>query len=227
LEEQKRAKQLLVEETENETRQLFTEQSQQDAEYKKLRKQQHSLRQKLKQQQRVEQQLEREIERLIAETASKNRKEGSFGYELTPEQQLVSANFAQNKKRLPWPVERGVVIEHFGMHRHPVLSNVQINNNGVNIATEVGSSVRAVFNGEVSRVFAISGGNSAVIIRHGNYLSVYSNLKEVMVKAGDNVTTKQAIGKLYYDSSDGNKSILKFQIWHENQKLDPEEWIVM
>lgn len=226
LEEQKKVKQLLADETEKEARQLSSEQSQQDSEYKKLRKQQRTLLQKLKQQQRIEQQLEREIQRLIAEEAGKNKKEGGSGYELTPEQRLAGDNFEQNKNRLPWPVERGVIIEHFGMHQHPVLSNVQINNNGVNIATDVDSYVRSVFDGEVSRVFAISGGNSAVIIRHGKYLSVYSNLKEVLVKAGDKVSTKQSIGKVYFDSVDGNKSILKFQIWHENQKLNPEDWIV-
>jgi murein DD-endopeptidase MepM/ murein hydrolase activator NlpD len=107
-----------------------------------------------------------------------------------------------------------------------VLTNVQIRNNGINIATEAGAKVRAVFNGEVSRVFGITGGNTAVIIRHGKYLTVYSNLREVTVKKGDKVTTKQDIGTVFTDFEDGNKSILKFQIWRENQKQDPEDWIV-
>ena len=127
---------------------------------------------------------------------------------------------------MPWPVERGIITEYFGLHTHPVLKNVQIRNNGINIATETGANVRAIFNGEVSRVFGITGGNTAVILRHGNYLSVYSNLKEVIVKQGDKVETKQNIGKVYTDYNDGNKSILKFQIWKENVKLNPEDWIV-
>jgi murein DD-endopeptidase MepM/ murein hydrolase activator NlpD len=102
---------------------------------------------------------------------------------------------------------------------------VQTRNNGISIATEAGAKVRAVFKGEVSRVFGITGGNTAVIIRHGKYLSVYSNLRETTVKKGDKVTTKQTIGTVYTDSDDDNKSILKFQIWLENQKLNPEEWI--
>jgi len=77
----------------------------------------------------------------------------------------------------------------------------------------------------VSRVFGISGGNTAVIIRHGTYLSVYSNLREVVVKKGDKVSIKQPIGTVYTDTKDGNKSILKFQIWKESTKLDPEDWI--
>lgn len=225
LKQQQETKQRLIDETQKETEILSTEKSQQNSEYKKLQKQQRALRQKLKQQQRVEQQLEREIQKIIEEEARKNKKTGGSGFALTPEQKLVGDNFAQNKGRLPWPVERGVITEHFGIHQHPVLVNVKIKNNGINIATETSSKVRAVFNGEVSRVFGISGGNSAVIIRHGKYLSVYSNLREVMVKKGDLISTKQNIGTLYFDKDDGNKSILKFQIWQENQKLNPEIWI--
>ncbi len=226
LEQQKETKQQLISETQNETKQLSKEKSQQNSEYKKLQNEQRKLRQKLKQQQRIEQQLEREIQRIIEEEARKSRESGGSGFALTPEQKLTGDNFAQNKRRLPWPVERGIVIEHFGIHRHPVLTNIQIKNNGINIATEIGSKVRAVFNGEVSRVFGISGGNTAVIIRHGKYLSVYSNLREVVVKKGDKVSTKQNIGTVYFDKDDGGKSILKFQIWHESQKLNPEDWIV-
>jgi septal ring factor EnvC (AmiA/AmiB activator) len=225
LEQQKLTKQRLINETQKETKQLSEEKSQQNSEYKKLHNEQRKLRQKLKQQQKVEQQIEREIQRIIEEEARKSRESGGSGFALTPEQKLVGDNFAQNKRRLPWPVERGVIIEHFGIHQHPVLTNVQIKNNGINIATEIGSKVRAVFNGEVSRVFGISGGNTAVIIRHGKYLSVYSNLREAVVKKGDKVSTKQNIGTVYFDKDDGSKSVLKFQIWHESQKLNPEDWI--
>lgn len=225
LEQQKVINKQLINETQKETKQLSKEKLQQNSEYKKLQNQQRKLRQKLKQQQRVEQQLEREIQRIIEEEARKSRESGGSGFALTPEQKLVGDNFAQNKRKLPWPVERGIIIEHFGIHQHPVLTNVQIKNNGINIATEIGSKVRAVFNGEVSRVFGISGGNTAVIIRHGKYLSVYSNLSEVVVKKGDKVSVKQNIGTVYFDKDDGSKSVLKFQIWHESQKLNPEDWI--
>jgi len=226
LEQQKQVKQKLINETKQETQQLAGEKGQQNSIVQKLQKQQRSLRQKLNQQRREEQQLEREIQRIIEEEARKNREAGAPEYALTPEQKLIGDNFEQNKRRLPWPVERGVITEHFGIHPHPVLSKVQIRNNGINIATEAGAKVRAVFNGEVSRIFGITGGNSAVIIRHGKYLTVYSNLREVTVKKGDKVKTKQDIGTVFTDRDDGNKSILKFQIWRENQKLDPEDWIV-
>lgn len=226
LEQQKQVKQQLINETQQERKQLAGEKSQQNSVVQKLQKQQRSLRQKLNQQRREEQQLEREIQRIIEEEARKNTAAGVPAFELTPEQKLIGTNFEQNKRRLPWPVERGIITEHFGIHSHPVLSNVQIRNNGINIATEAGAKVRAVFNGEVSRVFGITGGNTAVIIRHGKYLTVYSNLREVTVKKGDKVTAKQDIGTVFTDHEDGNKSILKFQIWRENQKLNPEEWIV-
>ncbi len=225
LEQQNETKRKLIEETETEMQKLAEEKMQQNTILKKLQRDQLDLQKKLNDQRKAEQQLENEIQRLIAEEATKNKEEGGSGFVLTPEQKLIGDSFVQNKNRLPWPVERGIITEHFGVHPHPVLSNVQIRNNGVNITTESGAEVRAIFDGEVSRVFGITGGNTAIIIRHGSYLSVYSNLKEVVVKKGDNVATKQVIGTVYTDTEDNNKSILKFQIWHENEKQDPEEWI--
>ncbi len=226
LEQQKLIKIQLVSDTKKEAQQLSQEKTQKNAEVQKLQKEQQDLRKKLQQQREIEQRLEREIQKIVEEEARKSKAAGTTGFSLTPEQKLVGDNFAQNKKRLPWPVERGVITEHFGINQHPVLANVQTRNNGISIATEAGAKVRSVFNGEVSRVFGIAGGNTAVIIRHGKYLTVYSNLREVTVKMGDKVSTKQTIGTVYTDAEDGNKSILKFQIWLENQKLNPEEWIV-
>ncbi|WP_340111938.1 murein hydrolase activator EnvC family protein [Maribellus mangrovi] len=226
LEERQHEKEALVDQARQEYRRLTGEKGLQNAELQKLTDQKQTLRQTLRQQRRIEQQLEQEIQRLIEEEARKNRAKGEPGYALTPEQKLIGDNFEQNKHRLPWPVERGIIVERFGVHQHPVLSNVQVRNNGVNIATEIGAKVQAVFKGEVSRVFGISGGNTAVIIRHGAFLSVYSNLREVVVKKGDTVETKQKIGTVYTEHDDDSKSILKFQIWHESQKMDPEDWIV-
>lgn len=225
LEQQKLIKLQLVTDTKVEARQLSQEKTQKNSEIEKLQKEQQTLRKKLQQQREIEQRLENEIQKIIEEEARKSKATGTTGFSLTPEQKLVGESFIQNKKKLPWPVERGVITEHFGINQHPVLANVQTRNNGISISTEAGAKVRAVFNGEVSRVFGITGGNSAVIIRHGKYLTVYSNLREVTVKKGDKVTTKQTIGTIYTDTDDDNKSILKFQIWLENQKLNPEEWI--
>lgn len=105
------------------------------------------------------------------------------------------------------------------------MKNIIIKNDGIDITTNPGEKARSIFNGVVSRVFAIPGGNMAVIVRHGEYITVYSNLKEVYVKQGDKVTTKQDLGLIYTDTLDENKTILKFQIRKESLKQDPEEWI--
>lgn len=225
LEEQKLIKVQLITDTKKETQKLYEEKSIRNREIVNLQTEQQSLQQKLKQQLEIEKRLEREIQDIIAEEAGKSESAGEKGFMLTPEQKLVGDSFVQNKSRLPWPVERGIIIEKFGINQHPVLTNVQTRNNGISIATEAGAKVRSVFKGEVSRVFGITGGNTAVIIRHGSYLSVYSNLREVTVTKGDIVSTKQTIGTVYTDADDDNKSIIKFQIWLESQKLDPEDWI--
>lgn len=226
LENHKRVRQEVLNDQLNENQKLEKEKRQQNSLAQKLQSQQKELRNKLAQQRRIEQQLEQEIQRIIEEEAQKTGTPARQGFALTPEQKLIGNNFEQNKRRLPWPVERGVITEKFGVHPHPVLKNVTVNNNGINIATEPGAKARAVFGGEVSRVFGITGGNMAVIIRHGQYLSVYSNLVNIMVKKGDKVEVRQNLGTIYHDASEGDKSILKFQIWKESTKLNPEEWLV-
>ena len=223
LEKRKQEKAQLLASKNVEAQQLLNEKSQQDQQVKKLKNQQRDLRKKLREQQKEEEKLNQEIERLLEEEARKAREKGQF--EMTPEQKLLAANFEENKGRIPWPVERGIITEHFGVHAHAVLKNIQVKSNGIEITTQKGTDARAVFDGEVSRVFAISGGNMAVIIRHGSFLSVYSNLKEVFVQAGQQVKTKQKIGVIFSDSDDGNKTVLKFQVWKENQKMNPEDWI--
>ncbi|MGQ8335726.1 murein hydrolase activator EnvC family protein [Sunxiuqinia sp. A32] len=223
LSKKKEQKEQLLADKESENMKLLSEKDQQSQYISSLQKRQQDLRKKLRQQEKEQEKLNKEIERIVEEQARKAREKS--GFELTPEQKLIAADFEKNKGRLPWPVDRGVITEKFGVHSHPVLKQVQIKNNGIDITTTKNSKARAVFNGEVSRVFAISGGNMAVIIRHGTFLSVYSNLQEVFVKPGDAVETKQEIGSIYSDKNDGDKTILKFQVWQENQKQNPELWI--
>jgi murein DD-endopeptidase MepM/ murein hydrolase activator NlpD len=108
---------------------------------------------------------------------------------------------------------------------HPFLKGIKIQNNGIDISTTQGAVVRAIFDGTVTGVFVIKGVHKTVIIRHGNYLSVYSNLKDVIVKKGDKVKTKQAIGVVYTENESDHKTVLKFQIWQENKKLNPTDWL--
>ena len=185
-----------------------------------LQQKEKELRRKLQKQQRIQARIDKEIERLINEEALINA-----GKKLTPEMQLISDNFEKNKGRFPWPTVHGIITDRFGEHPHPVLKTIMIRNNGIDITTTEGEKARAIFSGTVSRVFAIPGGNKAVIIRHGEYITVYSNLDEVNVNQGDLVETKQSIGTIFTDKTGGNKTVLKFQVWKENQKLNPEHWI--
>jgi len=230
LENQQQAKASVMTEQESESRKLGEQKKRQDSVAKELQKKKSDLRNKLAQQRRIEQQLEQEIQRIIEEEARKTAKSGEpggTGFTLTPEQKLAGTDFEQNRRRIPWPVEKGIITEKFGVHAHPVLKNVTVNNNGVTISTEQGAKARAVFKGEVSRVFGITGGNMAVILRHGQYLTVYSNLINVSVKKGDAVKIRQNLGTVFTDANDGDRTILKFQIWKESRKLDPEDWLAM
>jgi septal ring factor EnvC (AmiA/AmiB activator) len=236
LQQQRTEKETLLLAKQQEAEKLNKEKKQQGQYLTTLQQKQKEFEKKLREQQKIEAQLSNEIQKIIEEEVQKAKersreKEKQTGkpstsnvYEMTPEEKLASGLFEQNKHRLPWPVERGVITDHFGVHEHPVLKNIQVKNNGVDISTAQGSIARAVFAGEVSKVFVVSGGNYAVIIRHGKYLTVYSNLVNVRVKSGDKVTVKQTIGTIGTDGED-DKTVLKFQIWKENVKQDPEDWI--
>lgn len=143
---------------------------------------------------------------------------------LTPEMQLISKNFEGNKGKLPWPVERGTITERFGKHAHPVLKDVIIENNGVDIATTEGTTVRSIFDGEVVNVIFNPSFQKGVIIKHGEFYSVYTNLENVTVKAGDKVTTKQKIGTAWEDPEEG-KTEVHLEIWKNTVIMDPALWI--
>lgn len=148
------------------------------------------------------------------------------GYAMTKAEKQLSDNFANNRGRLPYPVAgRHTIVATFGEQQHQELKYVRTSNSGIDIQTSPGADARTVFNGEVTRVFVVPGYNNSVIVRHGNYLTVYSNLSQVYVKAGDQVSTRQAIGRIYSDPEDGNSTILHFQLWKEKTKLDPQPWL--
>ena len=140
----------------------------------------------------------------------------------------LNLNFETNKGRLPWPVEKGTITEGFGKHAHPKIPNLFTNNNGVDITTHKNANIRAVFEGEVTSVLSIPGAGKVVIIKHGNYRTVYSNLKEVYVSAGSKVTTKQAVGALLPAEGEA-LSIAHFEIHHvangKINRINPSLWI--
>ena len=110
---------------------------------------------------------------------------------------VLSAEFASNKGNLPWPLEKGVIVQFYGKQKHPVFSAIETVNNGIDIATDKNTTVRAVFDGTISRIFFIKGAGKAILINHGEYFSVYSGLKEISVKVGEKVLSKEKIGDGY------------------------------
>ena len=162
------------------------------------------MQKELEEKKRIARKIESEIDRLIEEERRKTVKS-----ETTPEQKLIGENFSENMGRLPWPVEKGVITSHFGVHPHPVFKYLTEDNIGIEITSSGKMNARSVFQGEVAKVFAISGANMTVIIRHGKFLSVYANISIVKVKPGDKVIAKQDIGDIYLDPGNGNNSVLK------------------
>lgn len=150
------------------------------------------------------------------------------GYEVTPAMKKLASDFKLNKGKLPWPVSRGVITGKFGTHPHPILPNVQEENNGVDISTPAKSSVKTVFKGKVTAVIVVSGSGKSVIVSHGSYRTIYSNLLDVKVSKGDVLTTNQIIGTVLTNPS-SNKTAAHFEIWEINNtgivKQNPELWL--
>jgi septal ring factor EnvC (AmiA/AmiB activator) len=199
---------------------LQNEQQRKQEIVKSLSKKERQLQKELEEKRKIAEKIEKEIARIMEEERKKAIKSNN-----TPEQKLIGENFAENKGRLPWPVEKGIITSQFGIQKHPILKYVTENNIGIEITSLGKTSVRSIFKGEVAKVFSIPGANWTIIIRHGKYLTVYQNVVDLKVKAGDKVETKQEIGNVFCEIENGNKAILKFMIFEEKEKLDPELWI--
>jgi Membrane-bound metallopeptidase len=163
------------------------------------------------------------------EIASKNGsvKSSSSSVTVAPvshDDNIISSNFRDNKGRLPWPTERGVITKGFGEYHHPVYKEVKQMSNGIDITTVPGADVRSVFEGQVTSIIFIKGSNYAVLINHGNFYTVYQNLVDIRVKKGDKVRMKQVIGKVFTDAN-SNSTVLHMEIWEERRILDPEVWL--
>ncbi len=190
----------------------------------KLQQNERQLRKELEERKRTMEALDKAITELIAEEARKAaaRKEDKVRDARYLE---LSKGFTGNKGKLPWPTKSGVIISDFGEHNHPVLKGVKVINNGIDVSTNPGEKVKAIFDGEVTKIVSIPGSNVAVIIRHGEYLTVFSNLVKVQVKIGDNLKAMQEVGEAYTDDKTG-RGVYNLQIWKGTSKLNPAEWIL-
>jgi septal ring factor EnvC (AmiA/AmiB activator) len=225
---QKENKQKLIAENRNTQKLLEAERRQHEVLMKSIKKNINVYTAQIKKRQREASRIDAEINKIIrAAMASSNRKAGksssSKTFALTPEEKVLASKFVANKGKLPWPVESGYVKLGYGTQRHPINKSLTIKSNGVRIATKKGAKVLAVFNGEVIWVVAMRNANPFVIIRHGNYITYYKNLSKVYVKKGDKVTTKQQIGEVFTNRSNG-ETILSFSISKESSPQNPASW---
>ena len=219
----KNDKLLSLEEKEVEQEKLVGQRSRRSAMINELKRKESQLREEIREKERIAKALESKIREIIEEEARKLNSTDIYA-SLTPEQELIGKDFKKNRGKLPWPVEKGIVTEGYGRHEVPGLRGSSVQNNGVDITSSPGTEVRAVFEGEVTKVFAILGANYTVLIRHGEFLSVYQNLVNVRVKTGDKVLTKEQLGEAFTDETE-NVAMVHFEVWQERTILNPEEWI--
>jgi len=204
---------------------LSNEKKEQDNLIRSLRKRESVYKKQINDKQRQASLLDKEIDRLIKEAIKESNKNSSLStFSLTPEAKALAESFSKNKGKLPWPVERGVIIQKFGLQSHPVVKTTKIKSNGIVIATTKNANIRSVFNGKVLSILKFKGSNLTVLIQHGNYISVYKNLSKVYVNKGQNVESFDIIGEVFSSNSE-SKTTLQFSIFNNTTALDPYLWI--
>ncbi|MFK7806235.1 MAG: murein hydrolase activator EnvC [Saprospiraceae bacterium] len=247
LERQRSSKQELINTTEQQKNLLQKERNDKNEIVQSLQKDEQKLKSELATKRRSHESLNKAIEDVIQKEimasrrkartpdALKKKKNTTSGSSTRRENEspsrvdrTVTARLAQqfrnNKGRLGWPVNNGVVTGRFGKQPHPTLKRIQITNNGIDIQTKPGEKVFAVFNGEIAGVQYIPGNHYMVIIKHGTYYTVYSNLETVEVKKGETVSTREVIGHLHIDQA-SNTSEVHFEVWKNKTRMNPVRWI--
>ena len=193
----------------------------------KIKQNEQFYKTKLIQQQQQVKEIEDKIKKIIEEEIRKAREEAKKNNSetpLTPESLELSAEFEKNKGKLPWPLEKGVISERYGLHKNKYVTGVETKNNGLNFYTEPGEYARTVFDGKISRIFYIKGMGKAVLINHGEYFTVYSGLKNVLVNTGERVFSKQKIGTVITSESESTTE-LHFEIWYGKNPQNPLYWL--
>ncbi|SNR51476.1 murein hydrolase activator EnvC family protein [Lutibacter flavus] len=219
--DEKKKEQSVIEKEKKEQESLLSQVKQKENKYKR------QIKQFVREESRINAQIDKIIRDAIAASNKKSdsrTKTSSTTFALTPEAKELASKFELNKGKLDWPVARGFVSTYFGKQPHPVVKSITIQSNGVRITTDKGSKARAVFDGVVLAVQVMSGNKKALLIQHGNYITVYKNLENVVVSKGDKVTTKQVIGTIFTDKITG-KTILDFVLSNNTKMENPATWI--
>ena len=192
-----------------------------------IKKNEQHYRNKLNEQKKEAKEIEEQIKKIIEEEIRKSREEAeknNSGSPLTPEDLELSSNFTSNKGRLPWPLEKGIIVSSFGIQKNKAISGVETKNNGIDFSTDPGQNCRVIFDGKISRIFFIKGKGKAVLVNHGNYFTVYSGLENIVVKSGDKVISKQKIGTII-TSETTKETQLHFEIWKGKETQNPVKWL--
>lgn len=232
----KKLKDALILSEEKQQKEVKSDKKKQERLVSKIKKKEKSYKKDLRKKIKAEQRLEKRIDNLIkaeirrrnALLAKKNKtkiKKKSSKFILSPEAKALATKFEQNKGKLPRPINKGLIVRKFGQQKHPTIPGIMINSTGIHIATEKGSDAKSVFNGEVMAIMEQSEGKKAIMVKHGNYISVYKNLEIVYVQKGDKVTTGEQLGKIFTNKSDG-KTTLIFVLLRNTTRLNPSHWIL-
>ena len=221
LKEERAEKVTLLSRKERENAQLTTEKENKNNEVRRLKRKEKDLKKEIREKEKIR----RDINNAIAELIAKEIKANKTHKTLSANEEIISQGFKSSKGKLSWPVGNGVVIGEFGEHPHPVIKGIKIKNDVIDIATSSDTKVKTFYKGEVTKVFAVLGADMVVIVRHGHYLSLYSNIVNVRVKSGDIVNEGYHIGDLYNgNSNDG--SLLQLRIYEERKVLNPQNWLI-
>lgn len=224
--QQKKEKEVILAQNRKAKAQLLEDKKEQEVLIAEIRKDEKKYTKEIKERQKEITRIEKEIDRLIKEAiAAENKKRGSTStsvYKLTPAGEALAKDFEKNKGKLPWPVERGLLSMRYGVNQSHINNNLKVISNGIRIETEEGAVAKSIFDGEVVQITFIRGANKMVLIRHGNYLSIYRNLTQIYVKPHQQIKTGDRIGEIGKDAATG-KTVLSFVLAKDATKLNPAD----
>lgn len=234
LEDKKSEKQLVINQEQNQKQQLDLQKKEQQGIVNSLTRKEEELKKEIAETKKQQENLNRLIRMVIEEeirlaeaeskkSDSKTTTVPGSKIPLTPEGAALSSSFASNKGRIPWPVASGFISGRYGTHPHPTLRGIMETNDGVDIQTNADETVRAVFDGVVTKITTVPGMGGTVIIKHGDFYTMYSRLKTISVKSGQQVSTRMPIGTVY-TNGDGISEV-HFQTWKGLEVMDPSIWL--
>jgi septal ring factor EnvC (AmiA/AmiB activator) len=226
----KQVKDTLIEVEEFEKKEIEIDKEDKEKLVSQIKRKESTYKRQIRAKQREERKIADKIDAIIkaAIARSNKRNKGNTsakGFSLTPEAKALGMRFEENKGKLPWPIKNGLIVRKFGRQAHPTISGILISSSGLHIATDKGAIAKSVFNGKVLAIQVLSGGKKAVLIQHGNYITTYTNLENLLVKKGDVITTGEVLGKVFTNKVT-RKTILIFVVHKETERQNPANWIL-